>query len=260
MTGLKTNATVSNDVAFDPYDLDAALLSGKPIYVINNTEPRGLLLCKVNDPTSGRPHNLEFYRTWIPFCLTEMLPVNAIAESIELRQYFRRRLLKLMRPSEAETLLKTPKAVKEYDRLVKSEFSQGASGDRKKGLMIAAEQARQAIGAEGPQNVPQQEGGPQLQVAHPKLQTLEQRVAMKELDGPSVISELEIDSSAWTLEDLQFLLVGKFPQEVRDWAIDAMKAGQFRKESPIAQSPATPGLNLRDGVKALEQNYEADWS
>ena len=71
------------------------LNDGEPIYVLNNTEPRGVLICTINDPSSGKPRKLEFPKTWIPFCLTDMLPRNVISNSLELRQYINNGLLTL---------------------------------------------------------------------------------------------------------------------------------------------------------------------
>ena len=39
--------------SFNPFDLEAAIETQKRIYVLNNTDPRGLLICTVNDPVSA---------------------------------------------------------------------------------------------------------------------------------------------------------------------------------------------------------------
>jgi hypothetical protein len=229
---------------FNPFDLESALETQKRIYVLNNTDPRGLLICTVNDPISGKPKVLQIPRTWIPLCLTDMLPRESL-NSIELKKFFSQRTLKLVPESDAQEILSSPKGQKEYLRLMQSEFSVGGSGSRKTSQMKVIDDAKQtALGN------PEAAARDLVQI-HPKIKTWEQRILVGELNGGALATELEIHATEFSLEDLQYLLSGQFPQEGKDFAYDALKSSRFRVEgTPNAHAPAGA---------ATTPEYVPDW-
>ena len=123
---------------------DSLLRNNDSIYVENNTEPRGLLLCTINNPVSGKPEKLEFPRTWIPFCLTDMLPREVLERSLELRKMFNKGLLKYVPEEEAVKILSSTEGKAEFDRLMHSEFAKGGKmTERKQGMINQAQQQQQ---------------------------------------------------------------------------------------------------------------------
>lgn len=222
---------------------DDLFTAGKKIYVINNTEPKGLLSTTINDPISGKSIKLEFPRTWIPFCLTAMLPRNVLEHNVELRRTLQKNTLKIIPEEQALELLNSERGRKEYSRLNESEFAAGSKLDsaRKNALVSAVRSSQQAVNSLDNPNVNQDELS-----LHPKMRAWEQRIVVGEIDGGSLINELEIHSGELTQSDLQFLLAGQFPQEVKAYAQERMNTGTFRNKS------------LASGAIAVDK-YESDW-
>ena len=227
------------------HSFESLLKMGGAIFVENNTEPRGLLLCTINDPVSGKPQKLEFPRTWIPFCLTDMLPREVLERSIELRKMFSKGLLKYVPEDEATKILSSVEGQAEYARLHQSEFSRdGKMTDRKQTMINQLTQQQHDLTSAGANpNVQYDEAN-----LHPKIKAWETRVIVGELDGAAMMSEIRIHSNEFTATDYQFLLAGQFPQEVKDYASQAVASGSV-KAAPV-QVPVQ---------KKQDASYEADW-
>lgn len=228
---------------------ETSLRNGKPVYVINNTEPRGLFVCTVSDPTSGRQVKLELQKTWIPYCLTDILPRGILESSVEIRNSLRKNILRIVDESEAVSILSSPKGQAEYLRLNSSEFTSGTSSSRKSAMIDAVNLTNSASHSTENPNVDRSQI-----TLHPKMQAWEQRVAAGELDGGTLSSELEIHRGELTKNDLQFILSGAFPREAKEFATEALVSGQYRTGEPLKPSSLfSPG-----GVSP--DSYEADWS
>ena len=222
---------------------DELFTSGKKIYVINNTEPKGLLSTTINDPISGKAIKLEFPRTWIPFCLTAMLPRNVLEHNIELRRTLQKNTLKIIPEEKALELLNSERGRKEYSRLTESEFAAGSKleSSRKTAMVSAVRSSQQAVNSLDNPSVNQEE-----MALHPKMRAWEQRIVVGEIDGSTLVNDLEIHSGELTQSDLQFLIAGQFPQDVKSYAQERMNTGTYRNKS------------LSAGSIPVEK-YESDW-
>lgn len=229
---------------------ETALRNNRPVYVINNTEPRGLFVCTVSDPTSGKQVKLELQKTWIPYCLTDILPRNMLDTSVEIRNSLRKNILRVVDEKEAIAILSSTKGRAEYVRLNASEFTAGSSGHRKDSLRESVSLTESTMASTGNPNI----DTTQITL-HPKMQAWEQRVAAGELDGSSLASELEIHRGELTEQDLQFILAGAFPSEAKEFATDALQTGDYRTSRPLTQ-----GALFSTGGEPSAANYEADWS
>ncbi len=223
---------------------DELFSAGKKIYVINNTEPKGLLSTTINDPISGKSIKLEFPRTWIPFCLTSMLPRNVLEHNIELRRTLQKNTLKIIPEEQAVEMLNSERGRKEYSRLTESEFAAGSrmNSARKTAMVDAVRSSKQAINSLDNPNVNQEE-----LTLHPKMRPWEQRIVVGEIDGTALVNELEIHSGELTAADLQFLVAGQFPQEVKAYAQERINTGTYR-----SKAASTVGSIPMD-------KYESDW-
>ena len=223
---------------------DKLFNDSKPIYVLNNTEPKGLLSTTINDPISGKAIKLEFPRTWIPFCLTSMLPRNVLEHNVELRRTLQKNTLKIIPENEALEMLQSPRGRIEYSRLTESEFAAGSArnSERKNALVKAVKSSQQSVLAhEG-----MSESGEEVTM-HPKMRPWEQRIVVGEIDGATLVNELEIHASELSATDLQFLVTGQFPKEVKAYAQERLSTGTYRSKSANAGS-AIP-----------MDKYESDW-
>jgi hypothetical protein len=222
---------------------DELFTSGKKIYVINNTEPKGLLSTTINDPISGKSIKMEFPRTWIPFCLTSMLPRNVLEHNIELRRTLQKNTLKIIPEEQAVEMLNSERGRKEYSRLTESDFAAGSKTDsaRKRDMVSAVRSSQQAVNSLDNPHTNQEE-----LTLHPKMRAWEQRIVVGEIDGPTLVNDLEIHSGELTVSDLQFLIAGQFPQDVKSYAQERMNTGTFRSKSLTAGSIPV-------------DKYESDW-
>lgn len=233
MLGMQDNLTM----------FDELFSAGKKIYVINNTEPKGLLSTTINDPISGKSIKLEFPRTWIPFCLTSMLPRNVLEHNIELRRTLQKNTLKIIPEEQALELLNSERGRQEYSRLTESEFAAGSrmNSERKAAMVDTVRSSKQAINSLDNPSVNQEELN-----LHPKMRPWEQKIVVGEIDGTVLINELEIHSGELTAADLQFLVAGQFPQEVKAYAQERINTGTYRSKA------TTVGSIPMD-------KYESDW-
>ena len=222
---------------------DDLFQAGKRIYVINNTEPKGLLSTTINDPISGKAIKLEFPRTWIPFCLTSMLPRNVLEHNVELRRTLQKNTLKIISEEKALEMLNSERGRKEYSRLTESEFAAGSKVEsaRKTAMVSAVRSSQQAVNSLDNPSVNQDE-----MILHPKMRAWEQRIVVGEIDGNVLINELEIHSGELTASDLQFLVAGQFPQDVKAYAQERISTGTFRSKAVTAGSIPV-------------EKYESDW-
>jgi len=222
---------------------DELFTAGKKIFVINNTEPKGLLSTTINDPISGKAIKMEFPRTWIPFCLTSMLPRNVLEHNVELRRTLQKNTLKIIPEEQALEMLNSERGRKEYSRLTESEFAAGSRTDsaRKASMVSAVKSSQQAVNSLDNPSVNQDE-----LTLHPKMRAWEQRIVVGEIDGSVLINDLEIHSGELTANDLQFLVSGQFPQDVKAYAQERISTGTFRSKAVTA------------GAIPVDK-YESDW-
>ncbi len=225
---------------------DDLLHSGKKIFVLNNTEPKGVLCTTIHDPISGKSHKLEFPRTWIPFCLTSMLPRNVLEHNIEIRRTLANNTLKIVEESEALALLNTQRGKEEYDRLTKSQFSAGSSkhNEQKASLLSALSYSQKDLNSIENPNVEKEN-----LTLHPKMQAWEQRVMVGDLDNATLINDLEIHSNELTESDLEYLVTGQFPAEVKSYAQERLTTGTYRF-----------GKDKRSAIPSNQYHDGGDWA
>ena len=217
-----------------------------PIYAVNNTEPRGMIVLTIADPTSGKSKKLEFPKTWLPFNLADLLPRSALDYCMELKETLKKNNLKIISEQEATVLLESERGRKEYDRLYKSEFSVGGVGNRKQELMVATEITKSQTNPL--QQLNDQSPSRDRLVLHPKMQAWEQRVTAGEMNGDALVSELLNHGHEFTRTDCEYILTNNFPFEAKDYAQELLQKNQ------LAASP----LNLSKPTDK-KSDYVADW-
>jgi len=229
--------------------LDELLRGDQPIWVLNNSEPLSLLLLTIQDPVSGKPYNLEFHRTFVPYCLTDMVPREVFAQSLQVRNFIRKGLLKVLTQEEAMSILSSERGRKEYQRLMTSEFSKGAvKGEAGQALIDSAAHSQGLMSGISLQNPSIDYNQIEL---HPKMRGLESRVVVGELDGEAVMHELTIHERELSKIDLEFILAAQFPKEAKEFASANLSAGKF-KAAPVTVTTAA-------STKAPGANYEPDY-
>ena len=103
--------------------LDKLLDDNKPIYVLNNSNPRGILVISLVHPTTGNVTPIKIPVTWVPICVTDHVPPEQLRDSLDFRGYLRKGIIKLVDPDKAEKILASKEAKEELERINKSEFA-----------------------------------------------------------------------------------------------------------------------------------------
>jgi len=220
-----------------------ALKGDQPIWVTNNSKPRSLLIMTVTDPLSGRVKTLEFYNTMIPFCLTDMLPRGVIEQSLELRTFIMKGILKIVPEAEAHAILASDKGKKEYERLVTSEFAQGGKGSDRVDAMESQHKTAQEQAMASLSTTSVSVAAP----VHAKLLGWESRCVAGDLDGSALSSELDIYADEFTQADCTWMLTSLMPQEAKDFAAAKMRSGNFAAAAPLQSS---------QNSKVVAQDYD----
>jgi hypothetical protein len=213
--------------------LENALKSGEPVWVLNNSIPKSRLHLTISDPLSGKAKSLEFPPTFIPFCVSDMVPRDILERSLELRTFIQKNILKFITEEEAVGIISSEKGRKEYARLNSSEFANtGVISDRVAEMIGSIESAGQILNTTPTGDVAQPS------TLHPKLKIWEDLLTVGTLDTDGLLSELDIYTNEFTKDDCEHLASGKYPDEVKAWAKGKLESGVYLN-SPVVPTAAT---------------------
>lgn len=228
---------------------EEALKSDQPIWVLNNSQPKAQLIITITDPLSGKPRTMEFHRTFVPFCLSDMVPRSVLEQSLEIRNFIRKGVLKLVTEDEAMKILSSDDGHREHERLNHSEYAEGnVLSARVKDMVSSTNLARQTAGisASDPSANLTVES---LASLHPKIKAWESRVLVEDLNTQGLLSELRIHANEFTEADCQYLVNGKFPTEACDWAKEKLKSGDL----------ATKAVSIPQSSRFDDSKYQPDY-
>jgi len=181
--------------------LDEILNSDSPVYVINNTKDRGRVLISFADPATGRVQSVPIPVTWIPICISDLVPRDLLKASIDFRNFITRGILKLVDPEEAQRILATPEAQEELRRLYSSQYAKS--------------------GADAPVATP--EVADEGDEVSPKVQDIVLRLESGSLTPGEAVGTLRSLAPSLTKTDLSFLVANAASDKVRSWAEQELK-------------------------------------
>ncbi len=108
-----------------PLDLDTLLREQQPIFVANQTKPKGILVINFPDGTYNVPVTLP--KTGHPFNLSARVPADFLGRSLELRRFLSRGLVTLVNPKSALKLLEDPEVAEELKEAEERTYTHGRS-------------------------------------------------------------------------------------------------------------------------------------
>lgn len=202
--------------------VDNLVKNDLPVYVTNQTSPRGQILINFVD-VGGRSRNVQIPPTFIPICLNDFIAPQTIRNSHDLRQYIRQGNLKLMAPKKAEAVLDTSEARTEKKRLQqRGRKARNAVIDaRRKHLDKQAVNANEGLPNEPespvpPENqyTPDKEPGEQIQA---RVLSVVQRLNSGDLRVADAMGDLRGRADELTENDLSYL-IAQTTGQVRAWA------------------------------------------
>lgn len=103
--------------------LEIAVDNKRPIYCMNNSKPKGPISINVESAT-GKNSLVVLPYTWIPVNLAEHASHEALGQSLDLKRFIRSQLVRFVEKEDAENVLSTPDAEKEYVRLTSTGTNQ----------------------------------------------------------------------------------------------------------------------------------------
>lgn len=111
--------------------LEDVVKAGQPVYVRNRTSPKGAIILRIADPTSGKSYPLTIPKTFIPIEVSAQIPGDVLVRSIDFKQVLNGKSAILVDAEEAELELAMPRAIEEYKRLFTTVFSDLANDNPK---------------------------------------------------------------------------------------------------------------------------------
>lgn len=106
--------------------LDELLNAKQPVYVRNNSNPRGQTYLTFVHPSGGKSKEILIPKTALPICISDNVSKQMLEESLSLRNLLQKNMLVLVWPKDALKELEDPDAQEEMKELYSSKFS-GAS-------------------------------------------------------------------------------------------------------------------------------------
>lgn len=179
--------------------LEKLLESNEPIYVVNNTKDRGRVMLTLTHPGTGRIESVYIPVTWIPICITDMVPREMLKASLDFRKYVANGILKIVPAEEAREILKSEEAQEELRRIYESDFARHEPETTK-----AAE--------------PVVEEPTPVEEVSPKVHDIILRLESGSLTPRQAISKLKSLAGSLTKVDLSFLVANSPSDQVRSWA------------------------------------------
>jgi len=102
---------------------DQWVKEGKPIYVLNRTNPPAVVSLTLAHPRTGEKRYGAIPPTFVPIDLSALFPRTILRESYDIRQYLLKGILELIPQKRAERILAQPDAQEELERIASSKFS-----------------------------------------------------------------------------------------------------------------------------------------
>lgn len=102
--------------------LDEALKLGQ-VFVRNRTKPKGPISLTLMHP-SGKTAAINIPKTYIPIELTAQVPISLLEQSVDFRAYINSKVLELVHPNDAKSVLETKEGKAEYNKIFASKYSE----------------------------------------------------------------------------------------------------------------------------------------
>jgi len=184
--------------------LDRLLKDEKPIYVRNQTNPRGQIVITFHDTASGKTIAVHIPRTTLPWCVSDYVPSTVIDASHDFRRFITKGIVELLDPADAQEELQGEDAKEEMAELNASSRSHGLSpySNLAKKAKVEDEDAMKFEG------MTDEFGGTQTQVGAvaPRVMSTIINVDSKTMGVRQAMRELRGMEDQLTEEDLAYIL------------------------------------------------------
>ena len=211
--------------------LDQLLREERPIYVLNNTSPRGILI--IQFPNGQHMENVLLPKTAHPVNLSARVPSKSIGESMEFRRFLVRDRIRLVDPESAMEILRDPDVIEELKEATERTFTRGKDGMApEKVEESAAVEAMKKMVASKQQKTDAAVARNDAPINEPKISTqvkvLMQRLADNEVTIRTAHSNLKALATELSVEDFSYILSQSPTGHIGNWArkkLDKLQSG-----------------------------------
>jgi len=206
--------------------LEDIVKNGEPVYVRNRTKPKGPIILRIADPTSGKSYPLTIPRTFIPIDVTAQIPGDILVRSIDFKQIINGGSVVLISREEAETELDTHTATVEYKRLFTTQFSDLQNTSTK--IYDTIQKIEEGKTAASLNKFNESEEA----TVSPAVQGICTRYNSKELSVEFTINEFRCIEEDITIQDCDYI-VANCQDDVRKWALekrDSLRAAEVASQ------------------------------
>ena len=179
--------------------LDNLIDNNKPVYVINNSNPRGVIVISIVHPATGNVTPITIPVTWIPICVTDIVPRKHLRDSLDFRGALRKNMLRLVDPDRARKVLATQEAKEEQKRLNESDYAATEGLNPKP---VTAEGETEAI--------------------NPRVMDIVIRLTSKDIGVSEALNRLKSLFTTLTKQDLSYILTNAPQKQIKAWAEKAI--------------------------------------
>jgi hypothetical protein len=188
-----------------------------PVWVKNQTRPKGQVVLTVIHPGSGRASSIKIPRTHLPICLTDHAPPESLRQSQDLLALHRKGILDLVWPEDAEGELEREGVTHEMQRLQISQFSAHSTfvSDRVAEDQKMADRANTTRSALDGNFTTEQD---QMQQITPRVIQFLEQYKSGDLSIKALLSELKTLESELSPTDCSYLIANGPEGQIKQFA------------------------------------------
>jgi len=206
--------------------LNQLIRDEKPIYIVNRTKPRGILV--ITFPNGNLTERVVVPKTAHPFNLSARVPYEAINASMEFRRLLSRRYIDLVEPGAAEKILDDPEVAEELQEATERTFKHGpeslgaptdetASSDAVKAMkeMVKGVQNKTASSTSRNEDFAEEEDDSEPDL---RVRVIMQRVADQDLGLRPALVDLKAIATELQEKDFSYILSQAPTGNIAKWA------------------------------------------
>lgn len=215
--------------------LNQLVKDGKPVYVKNNSKPKGLIVLNFTEDT-GRNIGFQIPPTFIPLCLSDVIPADSILRSTSLRESLYKKVVILIDPEDAERELMSAEAQEELNALSVSVYSDAHTGTAiREQMERSIKESQDMVNPVGGQLSSAQpvQGD---DIIDPKVKAVLLRLDSKEISSKEALSSLRRMKDDMSMDDLSYVVSQIQEGAIKKFAMEAL--AEKRNPEKVADTRA----------------------
>lgn len=172
----------------------------KDIWVLNTTNPKGVIALEVKNRADGSPTLVSIPPTWVPICLTDQVPKQMLCDSPKFRAIISGNYVKLLDPTAVQSVLDDPEVAEEINA-IRNKTADYFKETLPDNLMVQA---------------------PTVSVVVYDVLAKEADGSLSENDAKEILNNLNSKEEELSNEDIEHLMKNSTLAKVKKWAADTL--------------------------------------